>query len=148
MTEYFSKKCPKCNATKLPEEFHKDTRNKTGLTSWCNACRREKNKEWLKKNPEKAKCSRRNTSLKRLYGITLKEYEQMLANQKGMCAICKTTDPGVVGKRFVVDHCHTTDKVRALLCGKCNCAIGLLNEDPSLFDSAKQYLEHYKQTKD
>lgn len=143
MNKYYPKKCPKCNETKLPEEFHKDLRNKTGLTSWCNVCRREKNKEWIKSNPEKAKRSRRNTALKRLYGITLKQYEQMLTEQNGMCAICKTTDPGGVGKKFVVDHCHNTDKVRSLLCGKCNCAIGLLNEDPLLFDAAKQYLERH-----
>ena len=103
-----------------------------------------KNKEWIKNNPEKAKCSRRNTNLKRLYGITLKDYEKMLQDQQSTCAICKTTDPGGAGKKFVVDHCHSTDKVRALLCGKCNCAIGLLNEDPLLFDAAKQYLQNYK----
>lgn len=145
MAEYFTKKCPACNQLKLPEEFHKDPRNKTGLTSWCNKCRREKNKEWIKKNPEKAKRSRRNTTLKRLYGITLKEYENMLLKQQGMCAICKTTDPGGAGKKFVVDHCHASDKIRALLCTKCNCAIGLLNEDPKIFDAAKKYLEYYKQ---
>lgn len=144
MIEYTPKKCPACNQTKIPEEFHKDPRNKTGLTSWCNACRRAKNKEWIKNNPDKAERSRRNTTLKRLYGITLKDYEYMLHEQQGMCAICKTTDPGGAGKKFVVDHCHSSDKVRALLCGKCNCAIGLLNEDPALFDAAKQYLEHHQ----
>lgn len=143
MKQYFSKKCPSCNLTKVPEEFHKDPRNKTGLTSWCNLCRREKTKEWIKNNPDKAKRSRRNTTLKRLYGITLKEYENMLIKQKGKCAICQTTEPGGVGNKFVVDHCHKTNNIRALLCGKCNCAIGLLNEDPILFDAAKKYLESY-----
>jgi len=141
MDQYFPKQCPKCNETKLPSEFHKDPRNKTGLTSWCNSCRRAKNKEWIKANPEKAKRSRRNTTLKRVYGITLKEYEKMLTTQGDKCAICKTTSPGGAGNIFVVDHCHTNDKVRSLLCTKCNCAIGLLNEDPALFDAAKRYLQ-------
>jgi Recombination endonuclease VII len=138
------KLCPACNVVKPFKEFHKDHKNKTGLTSWCNVCRGIKTKEWIKNNPEKAKSSRRNTNLKRLYRITLKDYEKMLQDQQGTCAICKTTDPGGAGKKFVVDHCHSTDKVRALLCGKCNCAIGLLNEDPLLFDAAKQYLQNYK----
>jgi len=142
MASSFSKTCPACRLIKVPEEFHKDLRNKTGLTSWCNSCRREKNKEWIKNNPEKARRSRKNTTLKRLYGITLKQYETLLAKQGNVCAICKTNDPK--GKGFVVDHCHVTQKVRQLLCNKCNCAIGLLNEDPNLFDAAKKYLEQHQ----
>ena len=144
MKTFFPKICPKCNETKLPEEFHKDSRNKTGLTSWCNSCRRAKTKEWIKNNPEKAKKSKRNTSLKRMYGITLNDYGELLKNQNFCCAICKTKEPGGQGNIFVVDHCHLTGNVRALLCTKCNCAIGLLNEDPLLFDSAKKYLEKYR----
>jgi hypothetical protein len=145
MQTFFSKICPQCNETKMPEEFHKDPRSKTGLTSWCNSCRRLKTKDWVKNNPEKAKRSRRNTTLKRVYGITLHDYEELLKTQWGVCAICKTNEPGGQGKIFVVDHCHSTNKVRALLCVKCNCAIGLLNEDPLLFDAAKQYLQDHLQ---
>ncbi len=143
MKTYFPKTCPKCQLTKLPKEFHKDPRNKTGLTSWCNQCRREKTKAWIKANPEKARRSRKNTTLKRVYGINLKEYEKMLEAQQYECAICRTKKPGGMGDTFVVDHCHTTGKIRKLLCSKCNCAIGLLNENPSLFDAAKKYLEEY-----
>lgn len=67
----------------------------------------------------------------------------MLQVQDYSCAICKTKNPGGAGNTFVVDHCHSTGKIRKLLCGKCNCAIGLLNEDPLLFDAAKKYLEEY-----
>jgi len=85
-----------------------------------------------------------NAGLKIKYGITLEEYEQMLKNQNQCCKICKSKKPGRKGvKRFAVDHCHKTNKVRGLLCMSCNTAIGLLNENPVLFDAAKQYLEEY-----
>lgn len=138
-----SKLCPKCKTEKTLDNFHKDPRNKSGYTSWCNFCRRENAKQWTKTNPEKAKRSRRNTCLKRMYGITLSDYEFMLEKQNKSCAICNTKEPGGKGNSFVVDHCHTTGKVRKLLCTKCNCAIGLLNEDPTLFDAAKKYLENH-----
>lgn len=139
------KKCPSCKEAKPVKEFHKDPRNKTGLTSWCNSCRRAKNKEWIKNNPEKAKNSRKNTFLKRTYGITLKDYEKLLKQQNNLCAICKTDTPGGKGNTFVVDHCHATGNIRGLLCNKCNLAIGLLNENPVIFDSAKQYLKYHSQ---
>lgn len=61
----------------------------------------------------------------------------MLA-QLGKCAICQVSE----GMELHVDHVlHRSNKVRGLLCGKCNKAIGLLNDDPQLLDSAKRYLQ-------
>lgn len=139
----FEKSCPSCKETRAISEFHKDKRNKTGYTSWCNVCRRKNAKKWVKENPDKAYRSRRNTCLKRNYNITLQEYESLLVAQNHSCAICKTKSPGGRGGIFVVDHCHKTNVVRKLLCTKCNCAIGLLNEDPKLFEAAKNYIKEY-----
>jgi len=82
--------------------------------------------------------------IKTKYGIDLKHYEKLFEQQNGQCKICGTKKPGRKGvKRFSVDHCHKTNKIRGLLCMSCNTAIGLLNENPVLFDAAKQYLEEY-----
>ena len=65
------------------------------------------------------------------FGITLDEYEQMLAAQDHCCAIC-LTDKAVVRRSHYswrVDHCHKTGKIRALLCHNCNIAMGLLKEN-------------------
>lgn len=140
------KVCPKCQKLKEPKEFHKDPRNKTGLTSWCNVCRRAANKKWRENNPDRVRDSARRTNLKRIYGITLEEFNSLLKEQNNQCCICKTKNPKGKGDRFHVDHCHTTGKVRGLLCGKCNCAIGLLNEDINLFLSAKEYLEKHNRS--
>ena len=60
--------------------------------------------------------------LKKLYGLTLESFDEMLKAQGGVCAICKQTDK--TGK-FLVDHDHETGKVRGLLCRRCNHIIGL-----------------------
>jgi hypothetical protein len=60
------------------------------------------------------------------YGITLAEYEQILAGQDGRCAICGTEEPGGRGNRFHVDHDHETGIVRGLLCWTCNRRLGVL----------------------
>lgn len=70
------------------------------------------------------------------YGLTLDEYEAMVEDQGGKCAIC-----GVTPKtRLCVDHCHATGIVRGLLCRSCNTAIGLLREDTKVMGKAIQYV--------
>jgi hypothetical protein len=90
----------------------------------------------------------RDRFLKRVYGISAADYEALLEKQRGVCAIC-----GAAGgrrlkksgrrKRLSVDHCHTTKKVRGLLCEACNTAIGLLKENLSLLRSAVAYLRKH-----
>ena len=79
--------------------------------------------------------------MKRAYGLGFKEYEEMLFNQNGVCAICSGEPPKNQHKtRLNIDHCHTTGKVRGLLCDACNRAIGLLKDSQDLLEKAKQYL--------
>lgn len=76
--------------------------------------------------------------LKMKYGITLAEYEILAEVQNHVCAICKK--PQMNGRRLAVDHDHRTGKIRGLLCGKCNFALGYLNDNPVLADIAAAYL--------
>jgi hypothetical protein len=62
--------------------------------------------------------------LKWAYGLTLADFDAMLTEQEGRCAICKKE------KRLVVDHCHETGAVRKLLCHHCNIAIGICEANP------------------
>ena len=79
---------------------------------------------------------------RRHYGIGLVEYTQMLEVQGGVCAICGC--PCATGRRLAVDHCHTTGKVRGLLCGNCNKGLGSFKDDPRLIRKAIDYLEKAK----
>lgn len=78
------------------------------------------------------------------YGITSEEYDAMLEAQGGVCAICKRPETGKHQsgntKSLAVDHCHTTGKIRGLLCGDCNRAIGLFEDDVSRLGAAIAYL--------
>ena len=74
------------------------------------------------------------------YGLTKQDHAALVAAQGGRCAICYEEVP-VGGKTgLAVDHDHTTGKVRGLLCPKCNMALGLMKDSPTLLASAIQYL--------
>ena len=82
----------------------------------------------------------KDTEIRSKYGIDLNDYYMILGLQGGGCAICNSVDPGFKRHYFCVDHCHTTGKVRGLLCHSCNLGIGHFKDDLSLIISAQTYL--------
>lgn len=89
----------------------------------------------------------KNFFLKKTFGIDLAEYQRMFIAQDGKCGICFCAETDLDNKGRIkwlaVDHCHSSGKVRGLLCGACNKAIGLLKEDANVFRSAMTYLEKH-----
>jgi hypothetical protein len=77
--------------------------------------------------------------LRRAFGLTQDEYERMLAEQGGPCAICGR-EPRA-GKHLHVDHDHDTGRVRGLLCFSCNVAVGQLQHEPGRILRAAEYLD-------
>jgi hypothetical protein len=69
----------------------------------------------------------------------------MLLDQDYKCAICKISETEIKHKRntyFAVDHCHSTGKVRGLLCNNCNCILGFINDKTEHLNNAIKYLEN------
>lgn len=93
-------------------------------------------------DPDKARRIERARRF-RTYGITEAEYDAMLDRQGHKCAICSTDDPGAKG--WAIDHCHESNLVRGVLCGRCNSAIGLLRENPAVIRRAASYVERHTQ---
>jgi hypothetical protein len=94
---------------------------------------KERSRRWRATNPEKAKAVYR----KQRYGVAPGFFDTQFVKQNGMCAVCKVrcaTD---------IDHSHTTEKVRGLLCGSCNRALGLFEEDVNVLQSAIDYLNEW-----
>jgi hypothetical protein len=96
-------------------------------------------------NPERFKVY----YLKRNYGVSAEDYKDMLSSQGGVCAICAqpetARDPKAGAARaMAVDHCHTSGRVRALLCSSCNTGLGLFRDDPVRTMAATSYLLRYK----
>lgn len=81
----------------------------------------------------------RRHNLKRNYGLSSAEFDQMRLAQQSRCAICRSLPDEPHGV-LVIDHCHMTDRVRQLLCNNCNMAIGLLRDDPVTATKLAAYL--------
>lgn len=75
----------------------------------------------------------------RPYKITVPEYETMIEEQDGRCAICRFQP--AVPDDLEIDHNHATGKVRGLLCGPCNQGLGMFQDSPDHLDAALEYLE-------
>jgi hypothetical protein len=116
------KTCVKCTRL-LPSQFYLLNKScKDGLNGWCKECAKD-------------------AVLQNKYGITLDKYKTMLIAQNHSCAICKTKDPMGPTGEFVVDHCHTSGKVRGLLCNHCNTGLGKLGDTVESLEKAISYLK-------
>lgn len=129
------KRCPKCKTVKPITEFNKDSVRVDGRYIYCRPCHASYR---LRKPPE----FHRDYEMRRNYGIGIKEYDQMLANQGGVCAICH--EKCIQKPSLAIDHDHETGRVRALLCGRCNQGIGLFRERLDLLLAAATYLEEHQ----
>lgn len=127
-------KCSRCKNRKFRKDFYKDGGRKLGLDRYCKDCRNPmdtfRHKKWR-------------------YGISKERYLRMKITQKGLCALCKhreTIRGRVRGKRkdLGVDHDHKTNKIRALLCSRCNRGLGIFKDDIFLLKTAIAYLESFK----
>lgn len=87
---------------------------------------------------EKFKTTNERSRIKRLYGITPEIYKEMLEKRGGVCDICKQAS----SIKLQIDHCHLTKKVRGLLCGSCNMALGLMKDDIIILSNAINYLNN------
>jgi hypothetical protein len=154
------KKCGKCNTIKPLDAFGKDRNRKSGLTSACKECRNPQSKSWRDKNPERVKETNRSSKLKRKeyysapdrkmkyrnsylkksFGITHEQYQEILVKQGGVCAICKKYRLAPNRLFMPIDHCHTTGKIRGILCNGCNQALGIFEDSRDLLENAIQYL--------
>lgn len=133
--------CSTCGIEKVLLDYHRDSRTPTGHTSSCKSCRNNKTALWQASRKlldfEKYSRHRKSLNYKSKYGITLAEYEQLLEKQHKECAICQEVVP------LVVDHCHTTGKVRQLLCTTCNTGLGSFKEKPFLLEKAILYIRKH-----
>ena len=69
----------------------------------------------------------------------------MVEDQEGKCAICLSLPKGI--KPWHVDHDHSTNKVRGILCHHCNTALGNFNDDPDILERALEYLNLFRRGK-
>ncbi len=108
--------------------------------SYCSECKRIRTKESRKNNPRLTAVYSRRTNLRRYYGLEESEYDALFDSQQGKCAICQK-DLERISRSTHIDHCHSSGKIRGILCHHCNTAIGLLGDDVEKMKAAIEYLE-------
>jgi Recombination endonuclease VII len=119
------KECGSCRAWLPTSSFHVDRKQGDGLLNLCRRCVR-------------------SATLVRKYGITVEEFEAMVAAQNDLCAICRTPSE----RELVVDHDHeccpgrTSRRccVRGCICAECNLALGLAHHEIDRLEAMVAYL--------
>lgn len=96
--------------------------------------KRERYERWRASDPRGV----HRNNLKCFYGMMLEQWDALIIAQSGRCAICGT--PG----DLVVDHCHESGSLRALLCSTCNTGLGQFKEDPARMRAAAEYIETHR----
>ncbi|MEA2702103.1 MAG: hypothetical protein QOD63_48 [Actinomycetota bacterium] len=168
------KVCKKCGLTKPIDDFYRSPGMRDGRRNDCKACNlaskherylanpeaaKARVKRWQQENPERYRENQRRMRatpagkerqraghLKRKDGITLKQYNELLASQGGCCAICgREPRPDI---SLHLDHDHESGELRGILCFRCNNALGDFDDDPSLLHAALAYLRSYQPVED
>jgi len=127
-----TRECTKCKKEISLKNFYYNKSGKYRKSSRCKPCHNEYDYK-----------SDKNNKLKKAYGITLEQYNELLSSQNHKCAICNIDNNGKYrnkSRAFAVDHCHSTGKIRGLLCSDCNTGIGLLKDNVNFLESAIKYL--------
>jgi hypothetical protein len=150
MDEDGTKCCTGCLKVKPLSDFYiakngKASGDKKVYKAKCKACQCEAARGWAKDNPDKGRLNKWRSDLKIKYGMTEEQWWEIFDKQGGKCAICgeQETSKHSSGTvfRMSVDHCHTTGKIRGILCNNCNRAIGMLKDDARMLRRAADYLE-------
>lgn len=161
--------CSKCKERKHITDFCKTKQRKSGISSWCRACKNTSTGIWQKEhNPESHRISsskyfykdqeihlktcaeyRKNNPEKRNYtarsSYLRRKYGLSLEQYRAMEAnqenACAICKTAFIEcDKLYVDHNHETLEIRGLLCRSCNFAIGALKDSPQHLMNAVAYL--------
>jgi hypothetical protein len=163
------KTCRVCGEPKPHEDFYRAADMKDGRRSECKACnlaaqaaryrrdpepKKQRVRQWQQENRDRHletqrkrrqrpenKRKERAGHLRRKYGMTVEDYDALLASQGGVCAICRRPPRDDISLH--VDHDHTSGTRRGLLCFRCNNSLGDLEDDPDLLRRAAAYLDEH-----
>lgn len=148
-----TKRCTKCDETKLVSEFHRAKTKKNGHHTWCKECvssyaknsrnsspkeYSEKRKKWRSKNRFVYALTHSKTQSRRRGHEPCNATEAEIKEAfSGYCDLCGAEEKK---RKLHMDHCHETGKFRGWLCAGCNKGLGHFRDDPELLIRAAEYL--------
>ncbi len=118
------KTCSRCGETKELSRFSKRSDRPSGVQSKCKDCERV----------VRAKYYKPHEVARRKFKLTEDQYNDLMKHEN--CQICN-----VELTKKCIDHCHTTNKVRGVLCNNCNTALGLVGDNAQILQSMVEYLQ-------
>ncbi len=148
-----TKRCPGCKQEFSLDAFCKNRSKKDGLGIHCKKCKKQyARKHYVKYRDKVLRRKReycktkwgeeviRRSRFKCVYGLTLKQHEQLYLDQNGRCGLCSES---VAYDKTYTDHDHKTGKVRALLCIRCNTGLGMFKDTVEGLQRAINYLRRF-----
>lgn len=135
------KMCNTCKVEKIESDFYSAGKY---INHHCKQCNNDKSKEWYAKNKDVKLASSLKWHYKDKYGLTMEQRQKLFDEQEGKCAIC-SCDIHLDGSRnatqAVIDHCHSSGKIRGMLCNLCNQGLGHFKDNIEAIERAIKYLE-------
>ena len=119
------KTCSRCGEIKELDSFSKRSSRPSGVQSKCKDCEREVRRQYYKTHEY----------ARRRFKLTEDQYNDLMSNEN-----CKTCGEKM-GKKCI-DHCHSTNKIRGVLCNNCNTALGLVKDNRQTLQNMLQYLDN------
>lgn len=138
------KPCTACRVVKPLSEYGPDRRTRDGRSAKCRECCRDIQRAYWSTPEAKArlKVHEKRSKLKYRYGISERDFAELLDRQHGVCAICGLPPAGTAKtRRLHVDHDHETGRIRGLLCLKCNSALAQFGDRIEGVTKAVDYLQ-------
>jgi len=144
--------CATCKKSKRESQFSRWKRaRKSHLYAACRSCMKQ-TRDYYRRHrqrilvsaaayarTDRGKQVRKRARYKFEYGITPEDYERLVLQQNGGCAVCGASSAGERYGVLQVDHDHRTGRVRGLLCTRCNTQLGILESEN--FPRLCRYLE-------
>lgn len=130
------RRCKRCGEEKPAAEFADRYSRHV-----CKVCYSDAGNAWQRDHPEEAARHKRNHHLLMKFGITADEADALLAEQGGVCPICREEISDARGYEPHIDHDHETGQVRGILCFLCNAGLGQFRDNPDRLRAAIVYLE-------
>ena len=135
-----TKTCRLCEREKDETEFYQffdRWADKHYLSARCKPC----HQEYRRQSPATTRArNRKAEKLQLRYGMTYEQWEAMREAENYSCMICGITEEEL-GKKLDVDHCHSSGKVRGLLCNPCNTVLGHARDKIEILEAAAAYLK-------
>jgi hypothetical protein len=147
--KYQPRKCRVCDKEYVPLQ-----KRGIGRLTCSDDCLKIHRLAWAKERRETTKTwtdREIKSRLKTKYGLTPEQYARMLEDQNHACAICSRPERSSQTKKgepkmLAVDHCHSTGKIRGILCSHCNRALGLFEDKIDLLQKAANYLQSHQES--